>query len=494
MSRPGIFVTETVLPSPVTTAPPSSAAGALVSELPSGPTTPTLVTSWFNFTRVFGGLNREFPATFSANQFFRAGGRELFVSRVVRSDAAAASASILGDGDDVGTVADEVYLTFTAKSVGTYGNSLRVVLTKNPANLYDLQVYQESGQANNVSDDVLLETYTNLNLDDHGNSEILNILEVQSQFIRASWGNNSTVVPTAPIPVIALSGGTDGTNSGDLTYSESLEYLSEIDRVFVLFSPGQVDDDVVGAMVEFAEASGSFVVLDTDSDLTPAQAVAYADGLAATSHAAVYYPHLWVPDPTSRSRDSIIKIPPSGPVAGLYLATDAAFGVFKAPAGLTTSVPGVVAVERSLTNEQLDSLNNDVRPVNAIRVIPGSGPVVMGARTLDQSKSTKYINIRRTMVYLAKEMESLTGFALFRNNDPNLWREISAVLDNFLRGFFVEGGLRGDSTSDAYYIKVDSENNSPTDVATGVVNIEIGVALQFPAEFIKIQLTQRTIA
>jgi len=494
MSRPGIFVTETVLPSPVTSAPPSSAAGALVSELPSGPTSPTLVTSWFNFTRVFGGLNRAFPATFAANQFFRAGGRELFVSRVVRSDAAAASASILGDGDDVGTVADEVYLTFTAKSVGTYGNSLRIVLSKNPSDLYDLQVYQEAGQSNNISDDILLETYTNLNLDEHGNTEILNILEVQSQFIRAAWGDNATVVPTAPIPVIALSGGTDGTNSGDLTYAESLESLAEIERVFVLFSPGQVDDDVVGAMVEFAEESGSFVVLDTDAELTPAQAIAYADGLAATSHAAVYYPHLWVPDPTSRSRDSIIKIPPSGSVAGLFLSTDAAFGVFKAPAGLTTVVPGVVAVERSLTNEQLDALNNDVRPVNAVRVIPGSGPVVMGARTLDQSKSTKYINIRRTMVYLAKEMESLTGFALFRNNDPNLWREINAVLDNFLRGFFVEGGLRGDSTADAYYIKIDAENNTPTDVATGVVNIEVGVALQFPAEFIKIQLTQRTIA
>lgn len=494
MSRPGVFVTETVLPSPVTTAPPSSAAGALVSELPSGPTSPTVVTSWYNFTRVFGGLNRAYPATFAANQFFRAGGRELFVARVVRSDADTASASILGDGSDVGTVADEVYLTFNAKSVGTYGNSLRISLTQNPAGLYDLQVYQEAGQSNQVSDDVLLETFTNLDLADHGNTELVNILQVSSQFISAEWGTDATVALPSSLPLIALSGGTDGTNSGTLTYSSALESLSEINRVFVLFSPGQVDDTIVGAMVEFAEATGSFVVLDTDADLTPAQAVAYADGLAATSHAAVYYPHLWVPDSTSRSRDSIIKIPPSGSVAGLFLATDAAFGVFKAPAGLTTVVPGVVAVERPLTNEHLDALNNDVRPVNAIRVVPGSGPVVMGARTLDQSKSTKYVNTRRTMVYLAKEMESLIGFALFRNNDQNLWREMNAVLDNFLRGFFVDGGLRGGSTADAYYIKIDAENNTPTDVATGVVNVEVGVALQFPAEFIKIQLTQRTIA
>lgn len=494
MSRPGVFVTETVLPSPVTTAPPSSAAGALLSELPSGPTTPTVVTSWYNFTRVFGGLNRAFPATFAANQFFRSGGRELFVNRIVRSDAAAADASILGDGSDVGTVADEVYLTFTAKSVGTYGNSLRVAVAQNPAGLYDIQVYQESGQSNDTTDDILLETFTNLDLADHGNTELVNVLQVQSQFISAEWGTDATVALPSSLPLIALSGGTDGTNSGTLTYTSALEALAEIDRVFVMFSPGQVDSSVVGAMVEFAENHGSFVVLDTDADLTPSQAVAYADGLAATSHAAVYYPHLWVPDSTSRSRDSIIKIPPSGAVAGLYLATDAGFGVFKAPAGLNTVVPGVVAVERSLTNEHLDALNNDVRPVNAIRIVPGSGPVVMGARTLDQSKATKYVNIRRTMTYLSKEMESLIGFALFRNNDANLWREMNAVLDNFLRGFFVDGGLRGNSTADAYYVKIDAENNTPTDVASGIVNVEVGVSLQYPAEFIKIQLTQRTIA
>lgn len=494
MSRPGVFVTETVLPSPVTTAPPSSAAGALLSELPSGPTTPTVVTSWYNFTRIFGGLNRAYPATFAANQFFRSGGRELFVNRIVRSDAAAADASILGDGSDVGTVADEVYLTFSAKSVGTYGNSLRVAVAQNPAGLYDIQVYQESGQSNDTTDDVLLETFTNLDLADHGNSELVNILQVQSQFITAEWGSDATVALPSSLPLIALSGGTDGTNSGTLTYTSALEALAEIDRVFVMFSPGQVDDSTVGAMVEFAENNGSFVVLDTDADLTPSQAVAYADGLAATSHAAVYYPHLWVPDSTSRSRDSIIKVPPSGAVAGLYLATDAGFGVFKAPAGLNTVVPGVVAVERSLTNEHLDALNNDVRPVNAIRIVPGSGPVVMGARTLDQSKATKYVNIRRTMTYLSKEMESLIGFALFRNNDANLWREMNAVLDNFLRGFFVDGGLRGNSTADAYYVKIDAENNTPTDVASGIVNVEVGVSLQYPAEFIKIQLTQRTIA
>jgi hypothetical protein len=465
----------------------------MLAPLPSGPTTPTLVTSWYQFSRIFGPLNRQFPATFAANMFFRAGGRELFVGRIVRSDATAATASILGDGSDQGTTATETYLTFLAKSSGTYGNSLRVVITLNARSLYDLSVYQEAGVAGEISDDTLLETFTNLRIGTHGNTEVTDVINVRSQFISAAWGADATVVIPTTIPTLALSGGGDGT-SGTLSYAAALTAMREVDRSMVLFAPGVATTSVISAMRTFAASTASFVVLDTDANLTPAQAVAYAGTLDSSDRVSVYYPHLWVADSTSASQDSIIKVAPSGAVAGVILATDASDGVFRAPAGIQATLSGVVAVERNLTNEELDSLNNDNRPLNAIRVMPGAGPVVMGARTLDQSRSTRYTNIRRTVDFLTKEMESALAFALFRNNTTDLWREMSTVLDNFLRGFYVDGGLRGATPADAFYIKVDSENNTAADIASGVVNVEIGVALQYPAEFIKIKLTQRTIA
>ena len=493
MPRPGVSVTETTLPVPVTIGTPSAAAGAMLALLPAGPTTPTLVTSWYQFSRIFGPLNRAFPATFSANMFFRAGGRELFVSRIVREDATTASASILGDGDDVGSVADEVYLTFRARSSGTYGNSLRVRVAANARSLYDVTVFQEAGSSEDTSDDTLLESFTNLNIAEHGNQEVVDIINVRSQFITAQWGTNATVSLPSSLPMMPLTGGSDGT-SNVLSYSSALAALREVNRSMVLFAPGVVTSSVVSAMRTFASETASFVVLDTDPSLTVSQAVSYAGTLDASDRAAVYYPHLWVADSTSASQDSIVKVAPSGAVAGVILATDAADGVFRAPAGIQATLSGVVAVERSLSNEELDSLNNDNRPVNAIRVMPGAGPVVMGARTMDQSRSTRYINIRRTLDFLTKEMESSLAFALFRNNNSDLWREISTVLDNFLRGFYVDGGLRGATPADAFYIKVDNENNTPSDIASGIVNVEVGVALQYPAEFIKIKLTQRTIA
>lgn len=493
MPRPGVYVTESVLPTPVANAAPSVAAGALVAELPSGPTDPILVNSWYAFTRIFGNLNRDYLATFAANMFFRAGGRELYVARVVRDDALAASASILGDGVDVDSTLDDPFLTFTAKSVGSYGNQLRVTVVENAAGLHDITVLQEAGVEGDSDDDTILETFRNLTLV-HGNQELLDVLNVQSRFISAEWGADATTSLPGTIPTLSLSGGTDGTTEGALDYESALDSLANLNRLLVLFSPGNTDETIISAMVAFAESNRSFVVVDTPENLSVAGAVTYAGTLGSTNHAAVYAPHLWVPDPTSKSRDAIVKVPPSGAVAGVYLATDASQGVFKAPAGTGATVSGVVAVERNYTADELDALNSDTTPVNAIRIVPGVGPAVMGARTLNQSAATRYVNVRRSLSFLNKEMTERLAFALFRNNDSRLWGASRTVLDNFLRGFYLAGGLRGANLSDAYYIKIDAENNTADDRANGIMNVEVGVALQYPAEFIKIKLTQRTQA
>lgn len=487
MTRPGVFVTEAALATPVPSSAPSSAAGALIAPLPSGPTVPTLVTSWFAFTRIFGGLDRAYPATFGANLFFRAGGRELFVNRVVKANA------VRADGDILDSGAADVWGTFTAKSKGTYGNDLRIRITVNAADLYDIEVLQEAGVDADASDDTVLESYYNLDLSVFGAQEIVDVFSLRSQFVDFAWGPDGTGLTVATsFAVLPLTGGTDGT--GDDDYTTALASLEQVDRTFVLFSPGLVDTDEVTALVAWAEDHKGFVVLDTAANTTVANAVTYASGVGTTTYGAVYYPWLWVPDSTSRSRDALIKVAPSGPVAGLYLGTDATTGVFKAPAGLQATLPGVVALERALTAADLDTLNNDSSPVNAVRIVPGAGAVVMGARTLDQSKSTRYVNIRRSLLFLDREMRTRLEFALFRNNDTRLWTQMTTTLEAFLNGFWAAGGLRGNTPASAYYVKIDRENNSASDVANGIVNVEVGVALQFPAEFIRVKLTQQTQA
>jgi phage tail sheath protein FI len=59
-----------------------------------------------------------------------------------------------------------------------------------------------------------------------------------------------------------------------------------------------------------------------------------------------------------------------------------------------------------------------------------------------------------------------------------------------LTAFWGTGGLKGNTTSEAFYVVCNSTNNTPTTVEDGQVNIEVGVALQNPAEFIVITVSQ----
>lgn len=485
--RPGVYVTESVLPTPTQTFSPTAAAGAMLAALPSGPNTPTLITSWYQFSRVFGPLNRDYEATFAANMFFRTGGRELYVVRATRPSAVTASAEVMTDSGDV-------WGTFSAKSPGAYGNDLRVSITRNVAGLYDIVIRQEAGSSNNDSDDITLETYTNLDFGSHGASEVTNTINVRSQYVNFAWGSNSSLTLPTTISTLAMTQGSDGDTAEAYGYEAALAGLAQVDRTFVLFTPGESSSSVVSAAVAFVEANRGFYVAEPPADSSVVDAVDFASSVGTSSYAAVYYPHLWIADQTSQSRSALRKVGPAAAVAGMILNTDATVGVFKAPAGVTAALPGVIALEKSLTASELDTLNNDVSPVNAVRVITGVGPAVMGARTLDQSKSTRYVNIRRSMLFLDKELREMLQFALFKNAGPALWSEMRTVVENYLESFWALGGLRGNDREQAYYVKIDEENNSLEDIMNGIVNVEIGAALQYPAEFIKINLTQTTAA
>jgi phage tail sheath protein FI len=251
---------------------------------------------------------------------------------------------------------------------------------------------------------------------------------------------------------------------------------------------------VFDAATSWSESNNGFVVVDTDPDLTVAQAVSFAGSLTDSSNAAVYFPHLYIADPLGRGAGALRKIGPAGAVAGLYLATDASRGVFKAPAGIGSAIQGIVSVEKSFSSAELDTMNASTSPVNPIRQIPGAGLSVMGARTLKQDgTANKYVNMRRSLIYIRKNIKNLTEFAIFENNEEKLWAQIRTVLNVFLGEYRNQGGLRGTTPAQAYFVKCDAENNSAQSIANGEVHIQVGVALQYPAEFIVIDLSQKTL-
>jgi phage tail sheath protein FI len=164
--------------------------------------------------------------------------------------------------------------------------------------------------------------------------------------------------------------------------------------------------------------------------------------------------------------------------------------VFKAPAGIYSQIGIAKDVAYSMNAVDFDTVSNGKKALNIIRPIPGSGICVMGARTLSSTFSDKYIPTRRSLNYISANLKSLTQFAIFEPNDQNLWNEVNAVVTNFLDSFWRSGGLLGASSDQAYFVKCDATTNTSTAIANGEVRVEVGVALQRPAEFIIIKLGQ----
>jgi hypothetical protein len=89
-------------------------------------------------------------------------------------------------------------------------------------------------------------------------------------------------------------------------------------------------------------------------------------------------------------------------------------------------------------------------------------------------------------------MTDRSMFAVFENNDERLWSRIRTALGAFLQSYWQQGGLRGATTKEAFFVRCDSSINSFADLQNGRINIEVGVALEYPAEFVVIKLSQLT--
>jgi phage tail sheath protein FI len=114
----------------------------------------------------------------------------------------------------------------------------------------------------------------------------------------------------------------------------------------------------------------------------------------------------------------------------------------------------------------------------------------MGSRTLNPAYISRYVPVRRTLIYLQKALSDLTQFAVFEPNDAALWRRLNSTVSSFLTNFWAQGGLRGTTPQQAFFVKVDSTINTQSTIDNGEVHIEVGIALQRPAEFVIIKIGQ----
>lgn len=202
--------------------------------------------------------------------------------------------------------------------------------------------------------------------------------------------------------------------------------------------------------------------------------------------------------PTYREVMSVIRkqlnlLPPSAAMAGIYTMVDNTRGVWKAPANVSVAL--TVSPSANITNEMQEDLNVPLngKAVNAIRSFVGEGIKVWGARTLDgNSLDWRYINVRRTMIFLEESIKNAARAYVFEPNDANTWVNMKSMIGSFLQSVWKRGGLAGSVPDDAYSVHIGlGDTMTPEDILEGILRITVLVAITRPAEFIEITFQQQ---
>ncbi|MCD6056938.1 MAG: putative phage tail sheath protein [Thermomicrobiales bacterium] len=351
------------------------------------------------------------------------------------------------------------------------------------------------------------------------------IVNSRSEYIHIRINDRITERP--PNGTVALAHGDDGVVPAASDYiglpattsdrtGTGLFALDKVTDVNLIAIPGQGDPQVVNAGMAYCkigrDLQDCFFIGDSgtiddvaDARLDGAQptvrTVADARDFATTGFGgvaldkaagdfgAIYYPWVWSADPIGSGRNPRILLPPSGFIAGLYARIDNSRGVFKAPAGTEAGIVGALAPATTVSDAEQDQLNPI--KVNVIRIVPGSGLVSWGTRTIGSDPEWRYIPVRRMAIFIRASIYYGIQWAVFEPNDEPLWASLRLNIRSFMLTQFRAGAFQGRTPEDAFFVRCGSDTTTQTDIDNGVVNILVGFAPLKPAEFVVLRLQQK---
>jgi phage tail sheath protein FI len=519
--------------------------------LPTGEAAqPTLVTSFTEYSRQFGGFRKDSFLTYAVQAFFQNGGQSLYIVRVIPAAAAVggvpspSSATIAQAVVGSGTGAADL----SAANHGAWGNNIWIqIAPSSDGDPNNFKLLVKFGATMAEAQGNTVESYDSIT---HSGSPTLLpgasnpgqygrfVINSRSEYIAitsdfsARLPNTSTDPSTGALLLTGLFGGSDGDTTivnfvgapaqDNTVTGTGIFALDKITDVSLIAIPGQGDINTVNSGIEYCKnlrpLQDCFFIGDVGSVVGPAGATnvpgarqntvaptvtkildarAFAtSGLSghlldksAGDYGAIYFPWIWATDPIGVGLNPTILLPPSGFLSGIYARIDTARGVFKAPAGLEAGVAGALAPYVVVSGTEQDELNPVM--INVLRSVPGSGLVVWGTRTFGSDASWRYIPVRRMAIFLRVSIYNGIQWAVFEPNDESLWASLRLNIRAFMMTQFRAGAFQGSTPDDAFFVLCDSSTTAQTDIDNGVVNILVGFAPLKPAEFVVLKLSQK---
>lgn len=520
---PGVYIQE--LPNPVLpiVGVPTSVA-AFCGRAPEGMVDdPFQVNSWADYENEFGGLDSAYPLSYAVFLFFLNGGSTALVVRFHDPNDKTFSARLSKGPNPI---------ALNASSPGDWGGELSYQVDTGNLfggdNQFNLTITRTSNGTT-----VAQEVYAGANLK-KGKPQYLPTLLAGSRLVSpvnpGNWKDQPDNTPvdkkSNPLPVpfngAATTAGAPGGGQqtgeaptgaqpndasanttgpvspfGDPLQKTGMYALLKADIFNILCLPVDPADTYgdLSEPVAFCVQQRAMLIIDPPSDWN-AVPLQFSDitrhpALGSPSpNAAVYYPNLVLTDDTAAN----FNAGPCGAVAGVWAATDNSRGVWKAPAGTAATITGITGFTAQVNDGESGLINP--LAVNGLRTMPTVGPVVWGARTTvgaDQAPDQwKYLPVRRLALFIEESLRRGTQWTVFEPNDEPLWSSLRLNVTTFMQGLFRQGAFAGTTPAQAYLVQCDANNNPPDQVALGIVNILVGFAPLYPAEFVIISIQQQT--
>ncbi len=511
---PGVYIEE--IPSGVRTITGvATSITAFVGRARNGPVNdPTIINSFADFERLFGGLDVNYPMGYAVQDFYLNGGAQAVIVRLFNS---------AGDGKsknaDTGLHLEAPYpgTTFDGTTIVVDHSDIDPDVAKaqglTQADLFNLTIQYNPPNGP-------IEKIRNVSVAE-GPRRVDRVLRQESRFVRVHTKDDGTPDPSLPgippkatdvnSPLPKLTGGADSDSlgapefEGDENAKTGIYALTKTDLFNLLCIPpdtrnGSIDPAVYPKAIKLCVDRRAMLIVDPPAAWSANPATAASDaakGLPALGlsgdfarNAALYFPRVIEADPARKGQlDTFV---PCGLIAGIMARTDTQRGVWKAPAGLDAALNGVQGLAVNLN----DGENGHLNPlgINCLRSFGIAGRVVWGARTLrgaDQlADEYKYVPVRRLALYIEESLYRGTQWVVFEPNDEPLWAQIRLNIGAFMHNLFVQGAFQGKTPKDAYFVKCDSETTTQNDINLGIVNILVGFAPLKPAEFVIIKIQQ----
>lgn len=479
-----------------------------------GPHTTTLVQSYEEYVRIFGGYTTDAKDVPAAVQgFFENGGEFCYVTRIVHyADITVATPSsvkatvTLVDRDDPALDT----LTVDAKTDGAWGNSLRIDITaatSGSSTEFNLVVKNSSG--------VVLETWPNLSMIDANERYVETIInhEVTGSLYITVTDEDSASASPDDMPAIAagsaLTTGDDGLTSladtdflGSEAGATGLHRMNETPEITIISIPGRTASAVQNGILTylaFRDDLYSIAVLDPPASTTASGMVTYVKSTVSIynldERLCIFWPRIKVTNPnkTVYGVADTITVPPCGHVAGVMARTDnlRPGGVYLQPAGVERGIiRGARGLEMTeVTNERKRDLVYPAN-VNPITTLPGYPIHIDGHRMCKTNGNFPSIGERRGTLFIEQTCKEAVRFAVHANNDDQLRGDVERTLEAFLLSQMNVGAFRTRNPATAFFVDVGEGLNTLAVQRSGQLKVRIGLATQSAIDWILMSFSQ----